>query len=511
MTRRLATLGLGLGLCLSLALASCDEPRSAPEAAPEPPAPADHASILFVLIDTLRADHTSLVSHRTGRTTTPFLDSLAEQSWVFERAYAAASWTRASMASIFSSRVPSSHGCETRFGVLADNIETWAEALDAAGYETRAVITNGNVLEQHGFAQGFDFFERHSDYLRNAYADVTKLCEPALRAVDQAGEGPNFIYLHYVDPHDPFAQHPESDWNPTYSGTMTGSRDDLEPYRWGAPTDDEVRQRVIDLYDGEILWFDGQLRRLFEKLDQRGVLDESWIVFTSDHGEGLWDHRIQAHGQEVFEEQIRVPLFIRPPGGLKARVDVPLPLSLIDLAPTMLELVDVPVPDSFAGRSWASWMRGRGEAPVRPIIVDEKLDNVHLAAIIDGHEKLILDFVHPEDGYGPAGSSPLRSALYFDLNENPGEDLSAAVDVRRTRHPAGVRLHRELVRRLSLAEESRRDLGEIRVAEESEELLEELKRMGYFGDSMPRSEGSPSASPGPDPESSPTESTDDSR
>ncbi len=495
MTRRLPT----LGLCALLALGSCSPAADQHEPQSAEPAGSAKASILFVLIDTLRADHTSLIGHRSGRSTTPFLDSLADESWVFNRAYSAASWTRASVASIFSSQVPSSNGCETRYGVLADNIETWTEALDGAGYDTRAVITNGNVLEQHGFAQGFDAFERHSDFLRNAYADVTKLTEPALRAFDLAGDGPNFIYLHYVDPHDPFEEHPESDWDPAYAGDMTGSRDDLEAYRWEAPADGGSRQRVIDLYDGEILWFDGHMRRLFEKLELRGILDESWIVFTSDHGEGLWDHRIQAHGQEVFEEQIHVPLFIRPPGGLSARVTMDEPISLIDLAPTMLDLVDVPAPPGFAGRSWAPWMHGTGEAPVRPVIVDEKLDNVHLAAIIDGHEKLILDFVRPEDGYGPAQGSPLRSALYFDLDANPTEDLSLAVDVRKSRHMSGVRLHRELVAQLTAAEEARRGLGEIRVAEESEELLEELRRMGYFGDIMPDREADASGDETSDP------------
>ena len=100
----------------------------------------------------------------------------------------------------------------------------------------------------------------------------------------------------------------------------------------------------------------------------------------------------------MFEEQLRVPLFIRPPGGLDARVDVELPISLIDLAPTMLELVGLSAPASFEGRSWASWMQSEGQAPVRPIIVDEKLDNVHLAAIIDGNDKLILDGQFAVDG-----------------------------------------------------------------------------------------------------------------
>lgn len=478
-----------LSLFLLGALQACDgQPQGGTGRSAGEAASSDKPSILFVLIDTVRADHTSLVRHHAGRTTTPFLDSLAAESWVFERAYAAASWTRASMASIFSSRLPSSHGCETRFGVLANNVETWTEALHAAGYETRAVITNGNVLDQHGFAQGFDSFERHSDYLRNAYADVTKLAEPALRAVDLAGAGPNFIYLHYVDPHDPFQSHASSEWNSDYAGSMTGSRDDLEPYRWAEPESAETRQRVIDLYDGEILWFDSQMQRLFAKFEDRGLLDESWIVFTSDHGEGLWDHRIQAHGQEVFEEQLRVPLFIRPPGGLDARVDIELPISLIDLAPTMLELVGVDVPATFEGRSWAAWMQSDGEPPVRPIIVDEKLDNVHLAAIIDGHDKLILDFVRAGDGYGSVDGSPLRSALYFDLETNPGEDLALAIDVRTTRHATGVRLHAELKKQLRAAELRRLDLGEIEVSEESEELLEELRRMGYFGDSMPREE-----------------------
>lgn len=468
-------------LALSLACVCAFPPGCGPVRT-QPGPPGDGLPVIIVLLlDTLRADHTSLVQHRQGRSTTPFLDQLALSSFVFTRAYANATWTRPSVATLFSSRLPSSHGCEDRDGVLAPDVVTLAEVLQDNGWRTQAVVSNGQVLPLYGMDQGFDQFLHLSELPRNDYVNARKITEPVLSAVDRARHDPLFLYVHYVDPHDPFQQHPELDFDKDYTGPMDGSRESLDPWRWRSPPDPKDRQRVLDLYDGEILWLDGQLQRLVAKLEQRGLLQRAWLVVTSDHGEGMWDHRIQSHGQEVFEEQVRVPLLMRPPGGLSRRRDVHEPFGLLDLAPTLLALVDLPAPAAFEGHSWADALRSGEPAPTRPIIIDEKLEDVHLAAIVDGEHKLILDFAVPEDGALPIRRAKLRSSLLFNLVQDPGEDPLRAQDIAVSRSEPGLRLQRLLVESLAAAEDARALLGPVAPLVESDEQRAVLRALGYTG------------------------------
>jgi arylsulfatase A-like enzyme len=344
------------------------------------------------------------------------------------------------------------------------------------------VITNGNITAKHGFAQGFDEYRHEKDFPRNEYADAWKVREPILQTVDSLGDGPFLLYLHYVDPHDPYKPHADTDFSPDYHGPMDGSREALDPYSWEPPPDPADRRRAVDLYDGEILWYDHQLQVLFDRLRQRDVLDDAWVVITADHGEGLWDHRIQAHGQEVYEEQIHVPLIVLPPGGLQARVDVSLPFSHLDLGPTLLDLLGAPVPPDFEGRSWAPFLRGQGEAPVRPILVDEAVDNVRLAAIIDGTDKLVID-------WDVATGQPDDVRL-FDLAADPHEHPDQALDARRERSALAGRLQQQLLEALDEAR-GRAPEGAQAGASLSPEEQAGLRALGYLGDDMPDQQAAP--------------------
>jgi len=454
-------------------------------------------SVIVVLIDTLRADHTSLHGHRLGRQTTPALDALAEQSYVFDRAYSAASWTRPSVASLITGRLPSSHGCEDRDGVLAPDLTTLAEAYGSAGFQTSGVVTNGQILDIYGFDQGYDRYVHVKDSPRNAYVNAKRFIQPALTAIDTLDRSqPYFMYLHLVDPHDPFRHHDDTDFDPAYDGEMSGSREALEPFRWSAPEPD-AKQRVIDLYDGEILWMDGQLQRLFAALDDRGVLDDAWLLVTSDHGEGLWDHRIQSHGQEVFEHQVHVPLMLRPPGGLAGRVDLADPISSIDLAPTLLELSGLVPPAGFDGVSWASALTTGALPPARPVVIDEKLNGVHMVGIIDGDTKLILDLEKQGDVFSPIERARVSKARLFDLATNPGEDPDLAIDVRQRGTPEATALHRQLVATLAAAEARADELGAVGPAVESDEQLEALRALGYLGEDAPPEDENDNPTDGP--------------
>jgi len=381
--------------------------------------PEEHAggSLVLIVLDTLRNDHTSLGQYR--RDTTPFLDSLGAEGVVFDRAYANASWTRASVATLFTSRLPASHGCENREGRLSPELSTLAELLHAAGFRTHAIVANANLHPAWGFDQGFDEYQTSWIGAETNSAGKTdaRMFVPAVRLAAAELGSKSFLYLHLMDPHEPLHAHPETDFDPGYAGPYEGSKEGLDPYRFQRPPDEGYR-RIIDLYDGEIAWMDLHLRDIFAELGAAGILESAWVVVTSDHGEGLWDHRTLGHGHEVFEEQLRVPLIVRPPGGLERGVRVGEPVALLDLAPTLLELLGLAVPPDFEGRSWAPFLRGRAEAPDAPIIVDEKLEAADLAAVIFGADKLVVD---RQRGF----------ERYFDLEENPDEEVTRAYDSRR--------------------------------------------------------------------------------
>jgi arylsulfatase A-like enzyme len=423
------------------------------------------APIVLIVIDSLRPDHTSVFGY--ARDTTPWLAELAQHAFVFERAYANASWTRPSMATLLTSRLPESHGCEDRDGCLAAALDTLPEVLAAHGWDTRAVVANGNLAPVWGFAQGWAEYRCVKGRPLWPYAEAAYLAPIVRETIGRLKAPPFLLYLHYVDPHDPWMAHPEHDVDPGYTGTFDGSITSLEPFRRREPSPAD-RQRAIDLYDGEIAYVDQQIRDQLRTLADTGLLDACWLVVTADHGEGLWDHVVQGHSEEVFEPQIRVPLVIRPPGGLTAERRISQPIALIDLAPTLLELVGLPSPAAFEGRSWAPFLLGTGPAPERPIIVNERVDDIDLAALVDGRRKLIVD--------ARAGR-----AMFYDLVTNPQEREDLASDLARDPLPPALESRGLLERAMAAARAARPSPARVAAEAVPPDVAEQLRAMGYTG------------------------------
>jgi arylsulfatase A-like enzyme len=447
--------------------------------APAGPADDQRPHVILIVLDTLRADHTGL--HGYDRDTTPFLDSLATRGIVFERAYATASWTRASVASLFTSRLPPGHGCENRAGRLAPELDTMAELLASRGYRTAGVVSNGNVDASFGFGQGFDRYVRPKGDEED-YVDAATLNATIEQVLDGLDPGPAFLYLHYKDPHAPYRHHPETDFDPDYRGDLAeASKQRLRDYAeqrtaLGAIHDERVRA----LYDGEIAWLDRRLAELFELLERRGLLERAWVVVTSDHGEGLWSHQVRGHGYDVFEEQVRVPLLLMPPGGAPSARRVEPPFSQLDLLPTLLDLLEFPHPEGLEGLSWAGFLESRGPSPSRPVLVDQRLSQrqtpddpgASFAALIDGHRKLIWD-------------RNRELVWLFDLVADPGERDGRRFDLGGggSLDAEASELHARLVEALEQAAQ-RRPATNTRVELESlpEDLRGHLQALGYLGD-----------------------------
>jgi len=451
---------VGLALLAAMALAAGCAPPSPREqlvAVSGRPAP-----VVLIVVDTLRLDRTSLGG--SARDTTPFLTELARRAVVFDAARTASSWTRPAMASLFSGRLPASHGCTGELGRVAEEVVLLPTLLRDAGYDARAVQANGNLASVYGFDRGFSDYRFVKGRPLLPYADAALLADFVQQSVRKLQPPPFFLYLHYVDPHDPYFAHPERNWNPGYTGTFDGSASSLEPFRMRRPSEANL-QRAVDLYDGEVAWTDDRLRELFAWLRAQGTLDHAWVIITSDHGEGLWQHGIQGHANELYEEQLRVPLLLLPPGGLDRPLHVREPFSLIDLAPTMLELLGLPACDDFQGRSWAGHLLRGAPAPVRPVISQTETGFTTLDAISDGRFKLI---VNRRDG----------SRLLFDLQSDPLE--ANPVDPRGPAAAVADRLARELEAALAAAHARRPDVEDSQLSQVPEDVRLQLEALGYL-------------------------------
>ncbi len=320
-------------------------------------------NLIIVLVDTLRPDH--LGYHGYGRDTSPRVDALATESVVFANHYSHASRTGPSVASIFTGLHPRSHGVVnplTHFdakGTLSEAQTTLAEILSARGYDCHGIIANFNILPRFGFGQGFKTYElvqptTASEINRAAFATLKNRHEPF------------FLYLHYMEPHSPYAaplayRYRYVDRN--YTGEIDGSHQQLDEIVAGTrQVDAEDVDHLQALYDQEIRYFDDEFGRLLDFLDAEGLRANTLLLFVSDHGEEFLEHGSVLHGYTLYEEQLWVPCFIHDPrSGDSVRVEAV--TRHVDLLPTLLALMEIPPPDGLQGRSLFPLMHARGDPP----------------------------------------------------------------------------------------------------------------------------------------------------
>jgi arylsulfatase A-like enzyme len=367
---------------------------------PRPP-----LNVVVVVVDTLRQDH--LPTYGYGRDTAPFLAGLARRGVVLD-GISPASWTKPATASILTGLHPVTHQALDRQDRLPEQAKTLAEILRGAGYRTLAASANGWVSPTFGFQKGFDEFLLDEE--ENVRArDLNRQLLPKLQRLPE----PFFLYVHYIDPHAPYA--PRVDWRgePLPASVHPVLPDDFDATHVRARPADLLR-RAVDLYDGEIRGADMGLAELVGALRGRGLLGRTLLVVTADHGEEFEEHGRMSHGQTLYGEVVRVPLIFSGLGvhGGGARLGR---ASLIDIVPTLLDLVDVP----------------SGQRP-------SHLDGVSLAGALRSGRRLpsqrgflgYLDFVDGLSLSYLAGDSEMMLAKQpyakkiFDLAADPGERRS---------------------------------------------------------------------------------------
>ncbi len=321
----------------------------------KPPVPDGGPNILLISIDSLRRDHVG--SYGYQRPTTPHLDKLAREGVRFDAAVSPTSWTLPSHVTLLTAlpiRVHQVHVSSQRF---TKQVLTLTEVLSQEGYATAGIVRGSYLDAGYGFAQGFDHYDDYTVLNRDRTKPDGNATSPiSLRLANEwldswaASERPQpfFLFLHTWDVHFPYAPpHPyDTMFDPHYEGDIVAS-----PYMrnrrinpWMDPRDLE---HVIALYDGEIRYTDDHLGRLFDSLQRLGVFDDTIIVVTSDHGDEFFEHGKKGHGQNLFDDVLRVPLVMRYPSKIPAGRVVKGQVRLMDVAPTILGLAGIEPPADF--------------------------------------------------------------------------------------------------------------------------------------------------------------------
>ena len=315
--------------------------------------------VIVYLVDTLRADHLPLYGY--SRNTAPALSRFAKDAVVFDQAIASSSWTKPSVASLFTSALPRDHGCVQFYTPLDPGLLTLAERMRDHGYATGAVVANSLVLakDMH-FDQGFSYFAAPPSPGR-----AGQVVDTALTFLDARRGQPTFLYLHTMDAHTPYQPPPPFDRR--FGPRPQPGRTAAEPSDYRVPRD---LDRIVGQYDGAVAYGDQEFGRLLAGLRERGLYDRALVVFLSDHGEEFLDHGGWVHGHTLFDELVRVPLVVKYPRGREAGRRVAGQVHLLDVLPTVLEGQGLPVPGGLAGRALDESFDGR--APERVAVMETK-------------------------------------------------------------------------------------------------------------------------------------------
>lgn len=414
--------------------------------------PPQRPSLLIVTIDTLRADHVSAYGYAAP--TTPRLDRLAAEGVLFEQAYAPATVTGPSHATLMTGRPPRALGVVRNGYRLPAGAETLAGLLKAGGWSTGAVVSAYPLRRHFGLGTGFDTYDDEFLVAESSTRGPRWEGRPLGEPYDRRGDAttrraaawlerhrrgdPFFLWVHYFDPHTPYDAPPE--WRLTGSGGEASAHPG---------------------YDAEIRFADDAVGKLLGVLEARGHARDTLVVVTSDHGEGLGDHGELEHGPLVYEEAVRVPLIMRFPGRLPAGVRWRDPVEILDVAPTVLELLGLPPRPGFAGRSLVAAAHGSARGAPRLVVVQSEYDEAAdetVFGVRQGQAKYIET---------RTGGSARRRELY-DLASDPAErkDLSMV-------EPARVE---SLAAALSAW---RRALGPVHASKIDPADVERLRALGY--------------------------------
>jgi len=435
-------------------------------------------NVLLISIDSLRADHVGCYGY--GRNTSPNIDELAGEGSVFLNPISSTSWTLPAHISILTSLDISVHGVSTDGFSLHSGIKTLPEILKENSYATACFCTSPYMNPAFGFGRGFDLYH-NTDFedpvfedtvlpsaeQRDAvHEDITspRITELALNWLEENGSRPFFLFLHMWDVHYDYIPPPPYDslFDPDYEGDISGEKY-IHNEAINADMDRRDLEHIIALYDGEIAYTDYHLGLIFRKLKELGIYDRTLIIVTADHGDEFFEHGNKGHRKTLYDEVIKVPLVIKLPGGKWGNRKIDSQVGLIDIVPTILELLDINRPARIQGKS------------LLPLI---KKDETETPRFVLSELSPVLQSFRSDD-WKLLYNVPNNVSIILDLKKDPRETHEHLIGD----SAVGKRAHRDFYRRIlkdrELAVEYRGgDTG--KKVEMDESQIERLRSLGYL-------------------------------
>jgi arylsulfatase A-like enzyme len=459
-----------LGLALLTAFAACRGERL----------PSVENAVL-ISIDTLRADYLGAYGHPYVKT--PHIDALAAEGVTFDRVVAPAPTTLVSHTSLMTGTYPHTHGVPNNANKVSDANRMLAEVLQEAGFRTAGLVGGFPLAPHTRFNQGFEHY-RYVPGKPIRQQSGEQVTDAVLEWLDSREPGRFFLFVHYWDVHWPYEPPPPydrmyGDETQRIAGNKREINRTRRALRRGQPRAAR-RSEILKLrYAGEVSYVDAQIGRLIAGLRERDLLESSVVLLTADHGEAMDEHPAELwnHGNTLYDSVARIPLILRLPGGALAGSRRDWTLSAIDLMPTLLELLGQPPQAGVEGVSFAAAL-AEGTAPERgPVFA--QATKPHRRRYERGRAWKNADKCR---GVWEANwklmHCPLRGRFgglreLYDVSTDPGEQL----DLLGSDDPVS----REIGRRLAddLSAWSRRSDPLPTIVEESEEVIEELRALGY--------------------------------
>jgi len=427
------------------------------------PTQTDRTNILIISIDTLRADHVSCYGYKYK--TTPNLDRLALQGHRFHNAYTSIPTTLPAHASLFTSLYPRQLSVSRNGEKIPDGAATLAEILQVKGYATAAFISTIALNERYGLGQGFQIYDDIAEGTQRP-AEIT-----ITRAAEWLQDHCNdqfFLFVHLFDPHVPYAApeafrqrfHAPPIKTPPVCGFIANP---------GQLTTDLIN-KTIGAYDAEIAYADWAVGELLRKLEQLDLKNNTMVVVTSDHGESLGELLKRYgyafdHGEFLYAHQLRIPMIICLPGvafSEKGLVHTN-PVSIIDIMPTILDLLEIKPPEPIAGHSLIPIIRGKTEAN-NAVFSERRSFETAPKPFLRGKDYSIIEMERH------LIFSTIRDSELYNLIDDPDE----VSDLRQERNKIDI-----LTSKLQIWREQYKPLFNRSSFEEDRGMIEQLRSLGY--------------------------------
>jgi choline-sulfatase len=437
-----------------------------------------HPNLVLISVDTL--NQAALRAYSDAARALPSLDAFADQSIRFSNAWSTASWTLPAHASLLTGLYPDRHGATDHRVAVASGAPHLASALRAAGYETVAFTGGGYMGADYGLDAGFDRYNGAAAAGRLAELELPRDgaydIPPGTHLFDRAraylrgrpaDAPPFFLFVHTYSVHDYFTVSP-------WALSDAPDHEDLDADRYLSCLKGWIRcppeafRRLEQLYRSELAHLDRALGELLATLADMPGGKDTVVVLLSDHGEGFDDARGRIHhGGRLNADQLRVPLLFRIPGEAPRSIDAP--VSLVDVAPTLLELAGSPLPDSLDGRSLLPLIDGGPPPPERPILAME-----HYYAWTGAGRQSVAEIQAR-----PMAIAVLEHGLWYIAGQGGEELYDSGRDPQQTHSLLPGASGPELERLRGAAAKRLRDRPQTPVVDETPELRESLRALGY--------------------------------